>query len=95
MHGATLGGSGRQWFDESFEDGFPTVGDYTWVMSGAKVLGPIAVGRRCFVAANAVLTRDLADGEAYTPTNEIADLRRRVDELERLVVEQRSPENHH
>jgi serine O-acetyltransferase len=66
LHGVTLGGSARGWFDGVFADGYPTIGDGTEIMAGAKVLGPIMVGRGCFVGANAVLARDLPDGEAYT-----------------------------
>jgi len=87
LHGVTMGGSGRGWFDGVFEDGYPVVGDRTEIMAGAKVLGPIKVGRGCFIGANAVLARDLPDGEAYTPAREMNELRRRVDELERRIAE--------
>ena len=87
LHGVTLGGSAKGWFDGVFEDGYPTVGDDTEIMAGAKVLGPITVGRGCFIGANAVLAHDLPDGEAYTPGREVAELRRRVDELSRKVKE--------
>src|SRR5205807_5755586 len=82
LHGVTLGGSAKGWFDGSFADGFPEIGDDTEIMAGAKILGPITVGRGCFVGANAVLARDLADGEAYTPGREVSELRQRVQELE-------------
>jgi serine O-acetyltransferase len=87
LHGVTLGGSARGWFDGVFVDGYPEIGDGTEIMAGAAVLGPIRVGRGCFVGANAVLARDLPDGEAYTPGREVSDLRRRVRELERRVTE--------
>ena len=89
LHGVTLGGSARGWFDGVFADGYPTIGDRTEIMAGAKVLGPITVGRGCFIGANAVLARDLPDGEAYTPGRELSALRRRVEELEREVAELR------
>src|SRR5438093_8165094 len=82
LHGVTLGGSAKGWFDGVFADGFPEVGDDTEIMAGAKVLGPIKVGRGCFVGAGAVLARDLPDGDAYTPGRELTELRRRVQELE-------------
>jgi serine acetyltransferase len=85
LHGVTLGGSARGWFDGSFEDGFPQIGDETEIMAGACVLGPIQVGRHCFIGANAVLARDLPDGEAYTPGREVKDLRARVEALERRL----------
>jgi serine O-acetyltransferase len=87
LHAVTMGGSGRGWFDGSFRDGYPVVGDRTEIMAGAKVLGPITVGRGCFVGANAVLARDLPDGEAFTPGRELSELRKRVEELERRLAE--------
>ena len=87
LHGVTLGGSARGWFDGVFADGFPEIGDDTEIMAGAKVLGPIRVGRGCFIGANAVLARDLPDGDAYTPGREVSELRRRVDELSARVAE--------
>jgi serine O-acetyltransferase len=87
LHGVTMGGSGRGWFDGKFRDGYPVIGDRTEIMAGAKVLGPITVGRGCFIGANAVLARDLPDGEAYTPAREMNELRRRVEDLERRLAE--------
>lgn len=95
LHGVTLGGSARGWFDGVFEDGYPQIGDDTEIMAGAAVLGPIKVGRGCFVGANAVLARDLPDGEAYTLGRELSGLRKRVEELERRLadVEARREQN--
>jgi serine O-acetyltransferase len=87
LHGVTLGGSARGWFDGSFRDGYPEIADDTIIMAGAKVLGPIRVGRGCFVGANTVLARDLPDGEAYTVGREVAALRQEVGELRRRVAE--------
>lgn len=86
LHGVTLGGSARGWFDGVFEDGFPEIGDRTEIMAGAFVLGPVKVGRGCFIGANAVLARDLPDGEAYTPGREVKTLRSRVEALEAEVA---------
>jgi serine acetyltransferase len=90
LHGVTLGGSARGWFDGVFEDGFPEIGDETEIMAGAFVLGPIKVGRHCFIGANAVLARDLPDGEAYTPGREAGALAKRVDGLEHEVEDLRA-----
>jgi serine acetyltransferase len=87
LHGVTLGGSARGWFDGVYEDGYPEIGDETEIMAGAFVLGPIKVGKHAFVAANAVLTKDLADWEAYNPGRTVSDLRGRVQELEQKVAE--------
>ena len=40
----------------------PTIGDGVIIGSGAQVLGPIAVGTRARIGANAVVTRDVPDG---------------------------------
>ena len=40
----------------------PTIGDNVIIGSGAQVLGPITLGRGSRVGANAVVTRDVAEG---------------------------------
>jgi serine O-acetyltransferase len=85
LHGVTLGGSSRAFFDEGAADGFPDIGDDTKIAAGAKVLGPIRVGKGSFIGANAVLARDLDAGSVYTPGRELADLRKRVEALEREI----------
>ncbi len=40
----------------------PTLADGVIIGSGAQVLGPIAVGRRARIGANAVVTRDVPEG---------------------------------
>lgn len=87
LHGVTIGGSGRRWFDPSFEDGLPEIGDGTEIWAGAKVLGAVKVGRGCHIGANAVVTRDLPDGASYTVGQPTRELRRRVEELEAQVRE--------
>lgn len=87
LHGVTIGGSGKRWFDPAFEDGLPEIGDGTEIWAGAKVLGAVKVGRRCHIGANAVVTRDLPDGASYTVGQPVRDLRRRVEELEAEVRE--------
>lgn len=91
LHGVTLGGSAKGWFDGVFADGYPEIGDGTEIMAGACVLGPIKVGKACFIGANAVLARDLPDGEAYTPGRELKELKRRVGELEEKLRELGEP----
>lgn len=44
----------------------PVVGDRAFIASGAKVIGPIAIGDDCVVGANAVVTRSCADGMILT-----------------------------
>ena len=88
LHGVTLGGSSRGFFadDSLVPDGFPEVGDGSKVAAGAKLLGPIKIGRECFIGANAVVSKDLPDGTVFNPGREVSDLRRRVEELERELL---------
>lgn len=44
----------------------PTIGRGTMIGTGAKVLGPIAIGQNVKVGANAVVVRDVADGATVT-----------------------------
>jgi serine O-acetyltransferase len=89
LHGVTLGGSSRGFFadDSLVPDGFPTIGDGSKIAAGAKLLGPITIGRECFVGANAVVAKDLPDGTVFNPGREVSDLRTRVEELERELSE--------
>jgi serine O-acetyltransferase len=88
LHGVTLGGSSRAFYaDDDRPDGFPTIGDGSKIAAGAKLLGPITIGRDCFVGANAVVSKDLPDGTIFNPGREVSDLRRRVEELEQELGE--------
>jgi serine O-acetyltransferase len=82
LHEVTLGGAGKAFFDPTFTDGFPVIGDDTMLMVGAKVLGPVRVGKGCYVGANAVVSRDLQDGQAFTAGRDVKQLRKRVEQLE-------------
>jgi serine O-acetyltransferase len=44
----------------------PTIGNGVIIGSGAQVLGPIRVGERARIGANAVVTRDVPDGATMT-----------------------------
>src|SRR5690606_39093827 len=44
----------------------PTLEDGVIIGSGAQVLGPITVGKRARIGANAVVTRDVPDGATMT-----------------------------
>jgi serine O-acetyltransferase len=83
----TIGGSARGWFDRTIPDGSPEIGDGTEIWAGAKVLGPIRVGRGCHIGANAVLAHDLPDGASYTPGQALRALAERVERLEALLAE--------
>ncbi|HZI98380.1 MAG TPA: serine O-acetyltransferase EpsC [Actinomycetales bacterium] len=53
-HGATLGGRSM-----AKEKRHPTVGDGVTIGAGARVLGPVTIGARSQVGANAVVVRDV------------------------------------
>ncbi len=89
LHGVTLGGSSRGFFDPEFTDGFPTIGDGSKIAAGAKLLGPITIGKGCFVGANAVVAKDLPDGTIYTPGRKVSELSKRIDALEAELAELR------
>lgn len=52
-HGVTLGGRQREGGKRH-----PTIGDGVAIGAGAKVLGPITIGARSMIGANAVVTKD-------------------------------------
>ncbi len=63
-HGVTLGGVAPSVDSDAQRDQkrHPTLGDNVIVGSGAQVLGPITVARCARVGANAVVTKDVAEG---------------------------------
>ncbi|MCA1705192.1 MAG: hypothetical protein LC808_18815 [Actinobacteria bacterium] len=87
LHEVTLGGSSRGFFDETFVDGFPEIGDGSKIAAGAKLLGPIKIGKECFIGANSVVAKDLPDGTIHTPGRQVSDLKEKVAELERQLAE--------
>lgn len=86
LHDVTIGGSGRASIAEGFVDGNPVVGDDCEIFAGAKILGPITVGRGCHVGANAVVAHDLPDGTVYTPGRQLRAALERVEYLEAEVA---------
>lgn len=56
-HGVTLGGTGKEKGKRH-----PTVGDNVIIGAGAKILGPIVIGRDAKVGSNAVVISDVPDG---------------------------------
>jgi serine O-acetyltransferase len=59
--GATLGGTNPT--NGQGGKRHPTIGDGAIVSLGAAILGPITVGARARVGANAVVTKDVAEGQ--------------------------------
>ncbi len=56
-HGVTLGGTGN----EKGAKRHPTVGDHSFIGSGAKILGPVTLGKHVRIGANSVLLTDVPD----------------------------------
>jgi serine O-acetyltransferase len=59
FHGVTLGDRGSEWVGSDREDGHPVVERGCMFGAGAKVLGPIRIGRNSVIGANAVVLRDI------------------------------------
>ena len=62
-HAVTLGGSSPSIDSERqrHEKRHPTIGDDVVIGSGAQIIGPIKVGNRARIAANAVVVKDVPD----------------------------------
>jgi serine O-acetyltransferase len=58
-HGVTLGNRGSEWVGSDRTDGHPAVETGCILGAGAKILGPIRVGRSTVVGANSVVLADL------------------------------------
>jgi len=65
FHGVTFGDRGSEWTGVQIPDGHPTVERSCMFGAGAKVLGPVTIGRNSIVGANAVVNKSL-------PPNSIA-----------------------
>lgn len=60
FHGVTLGDRGTEWVGSQEADGHPVVEAGCIFGAGAKVLGPIRIGRNSVIGANAVVLKDVA-----------------------------------
>lgn len=59
FHGVTLGDRGSEWVGSDEPDGHPVVERGVIIGAGAKILGPIRIGRNTVIGANAVVLRDV------------------------------------
>lgn len=48
------------------ENGYPVIGDDVWVGAGARILGPITIGARSVIGANAVVVSDVPEDSIAT-----------------------------
>ncbi|GAX62929.1 serine acetyltransferase [Candidatus Scalindua japonica] len=55
-------GSGVVVGGNATEAGDPVIEDDVYIGAGAKILGPIRLGKGCLVAANAVVVKDVSSG---------------------------------
>lgn len=74
-----------QRFGSTVRDGLPIIGEDVTIYAGAKILGPVRVGDRCCIGANAVVIRSFDDdttiagvparavGEHVSPITTVAD----------------------
>jgi len=60
FHGVTMGVRGSEWVGDMITDGHPHIESNCMIAAGAKILGPVTVGRNSVIGANAVVTRDVA-----------------------------------
>ncbi|UTT85819.1 serine acetyltransferase [Vibrio pelagius] len=45
------------------------ISEHTYIGSGAKVIGGISIGKNCYVGANAVITKNVADNSSVVGNN--------------------------
>ena len=61
FHGVTLGNRGSEWVGSDEPDGQPCLEYNVVVGAGAKILGPVRVGRNSMVGANSVVLKDVPE----------------------------------
>lgn len=60
-----LGGNGNGVTGLDGPDGYPTIEDGVWLFVGAKVLGPVTVGRNSCILADTVVSESVPPGMVY------------------------------
>src|SRR5690606_24970103 len=66
LHQVTIGGK-----DASTLRDVPIIGDQVTIGAGAKILGPITIGKDATIGANAVVTKDVPEGATVVGANRI------------------------
>jgi len=62
MQQVTLGGKDPWCTDTDLTDDYPTLEEGAYIGAGAKILGPVTIGKWAIVGANAVITKDVPAG---------------------------------
>jgi serine O-acetyltransferase len=71
MHQVTLGGKDPWCTDTDLSDDYPTLEEGVYVGAGAKILGPVTIGKWAIVGANAVITKNVPPGATAVGFNVI------------------------
>jgi serine O-acetyltransferase len=59
FHGVTFGDRGSEWVGDTIPDGHPYVEKSCMFGAGAKILGPLTIGKNSVIGANAVVIRNV------------------------------------
>ena len=85
MHQVTLGGRDPWCQIDDLAEEYPSLADGVYVGAGAKILGPVKIGRWAMVGANAVVTKDIPPMHTVVGNNHlIAPTDERIRFLENL-----------
>src|SRR5207249_2384765 len=71
MQFSLLGGKDPWYQGNTWENLYPTLEEGVYVSAGAKVLGPVTIGRWSVIGANAVVTRDVPPFATVVGNNRI------------------------
>lgn len=71
MQQVTLGGKDPWCIDTDLSDDYPTLEEGVYVGAGAKILGPVTIGKWAIIGANAVITKDVPAGATAVGFNKI------------------------
>lgn len=71
MQQVTLGGKDPWCTDPDLAGDYPTLEEGVYVGAGAKILGPVTIGKWAIVGANAVVTKDVPAGATVVGFNKI------------------------
>lgn len=62
MGGVQIGTAAYESVGDRRPDGFPTIGDDCFIGAGAKIFGPVSVGKSAVVSANTLVMNDIPEG---------------------------------